>query len=104
MLFASQSPPIDGKYYQKPAVAYVDADGTFESATSHKYKDGIAVGKHKILISASDAQGKLLIPSEYGNIDTTPLEIDAEESPFELKIRKPTAEERKNTKVEKSLY
>ena len=90
IIFESAAPPIDEATHARPAVAYLKADGTFESVTSYKYGDGLIRGKHKVLLSAADVSGKPLFPPEYADINTTPAEIDTADSPLEIKIRKPT--------------
>ena len=90
IMFGSFAPPADGDAHPRPAVAYLKADGTFESVTSYKYGDGLVRGKHKVLLSGADAGGKPLFPIEYADINTTPAEIDTADSPLEIKIPKPT--------------
>jgi len=104
VVFKSEAAPIDEIYHARPAVAYVGADGTFTSVTSHKYGDGLVPGKHKVILSAVDAEGKPLIPREYSDPNTTPLELDTADSPLVLKIRKPTAEERQAAQPPQSEY
>lgn len=98
IVFESQAEAISENTHPRPAVAYVSPDGTFSSATSAKYGDGLVRGRHKVLVSATDASGKLLIPPEYSDVKTTPLEVDTADSPFHMKIRKPTKEESKPRK------
>ena len=99
IMFQSQAPAIDGICYPRPAVSYPNTNGTFGSVTSYKYGDELVRGKHKVILSATDAAGEVLIPPEYGDVSTTPLEIDTADSPLELKVRKPTEAERKLGKV-----
>ena len=90
--FAPQAAPIDAKTHPRKGIAQVNvSDGTFQFATTHKHADGVVAGKHKVLVTAYSKDGKSdeVIPKEYGHPATTPLEIDASESPLELKVRKP---------------
>jgi hypothetical protein len=95
--FEPLASPLDEKTHAKAGNAQVDpADGSFESVTTYKYGDGIVRGRHKVLFSeraaapgAAQAATKKLVPEEYRDSATTPLEIDSGDSPFEFKISKP---------------
>ena len=98
--FISQSDPVDPKTHPRPGTAAVNVeDGSFDTVTSHKYGDGIVVGRHKVLITAFDAmpegqRGHMLnpsnvIPPEYRAPNATPLEVDANDSPFTFRVRRP---------------
>ena len=67
------------------------ADGTFSAATSHKFSDGIVAGTHKVLILALDANQNPTpaVPAIYRSPETTPLQVEANESPFQFQIPKP---------------
>ena len=67
----------DGVSYPRVATAKVAAGGEFESATTHKYADGLVTGKHKVYLKIAPGQnGQPLVPSDYLNPETTPLTID----------------------------
>jgi hypothetical protein len=90
--FSPQAAPVDQKTHPRPGIALVDvSDGTFAFATTHKHADGIVAGKHKVLVVAygKDGKGTDVVPREYEHPATTPVEIDASESPFEIKVQKP---------------
>jgi hypothetical protein len=36
-----------------------------------------------------DKQGRLLVPKEFTNIATTPLTVDTNDLPFDIKVPKP---------------
>jgi hypothetical protein len=94
VIFVSQTPPVDPKIHPRPGVATVDrATGTFTSATSHKANDGLVRGKHKVTLSPAGPMPSVasLLPAEYRDTNTTPLEVDTAQQPFELKVRKPKA-------------
>ena len=85
--------PKDGAF-PRPAEAVVDAQGNFSSVTSYKPGDGLMPGKHKAAIYyATDAQGKSLIPKEFGHASTTPLIVevteDSADAPLEIKVPRP---------------
>jgi hypothetical protein len=80
--------------FPRPAEAVVDASGNFSSVTSYKPGDGLMPGKHKAAIYyATDAQGKSLIPKEFGHASTTPLVVevteDSADAPLEIKVPRP---------------
>jgi hypothetical protein len=89
--FLSETPPIDPKTYPKPGMGIVDkATGEFHAITTHKANDGLVRGRHKVVLGTP--RGPVLpsiVPSEYCNSAKTPLEVDTDSQPFELKVRKP---------------
>ena len=95
VFFVPQSPPLDEKTYPRDGIAEVNvSDGTFSLATSHKYGDGIVPGTHKVLITAygpEDASNA--VPAIYSKIETTPIEIDAKDTPFHFTIARQTEQE-----------
>src|SRR5690349_18981350 len=49
--FEPEAAPIDAKTFPRKAYGRVNvADGMIDTVTTHKYGDGIVVGKHKVLI------------------------------------------------------
>jgi hypothetical protein len=92
--FESQSEGIDEKTRPRPGMAVVKEDGTFGQVTSSPQAigKGIVPGKHKVVIRAfDDMEAQLdVIPPEYSDVTTTPIEIDTnEKTHFDLKIKKP---------------
>ena len=90
--FLPQAPPLDERTHPRPGRAAVrTSDGSFDTVTSHKYGDGIAAGKHKVLVFSFDAQRRPTgtVPREYTQASTTPLEVDTAQAPFRLTIKKP---------------
>ena len=71
-------------------------DGTFSSVSSHRANDGLAVGKHKVVIVSfkKGPQGaptpSAAVPAIYRQESSTPLEVDVNSSNqfLELKVRK----------------
>jgi len=89
LAFISQLEPVDGKFHARPASAFTNEQGDFDSATSRRQGDGIVRGKHKILVILEAPNSERIVPPEYMNPRTTPLEVDAQDTPFDLRIRKP---------------
>jgi hypothetical protein len=95
--FEPLRPPIDAKTHPKAGMAKVDPrDGSFKQVTTYKFGDGIVRGRHKVLLSdgtaaagPEDDADKSLIPQEYRDGATTPLEVDSRDSPFTFEIPKP---------------
>lgn len=90
VVFTSQQPPVDGKRFPRPASALPDDQGYFPVVSSLRYDDGIVPGKNKVSIIYEGKQPERYIPREYSNPDTTPIEVDSKDSPFEFKIKKPS--------------
>ena len=89
--FVPQTDPLDPKTYPKNGYTRADAQGNFSAFTSYRDGDGVVQGKHKVLIVTRDPIGRATdtIPQEYWGAQTTPLEVDTADSPFDLKVRKP---------------
>jgi hypothetical protein len=89
--FVPQTAPIAAKTHPRPGTATVSKDGTFSSATTYKFNDGLVKGKHKvILVGANGAPiPPSIVPPEYCDPIKTPLEVDTAQLPFDLKVRKP---------------
>ena len=92
LIFIPVSPPVSPRLYPRPGFARVDPKtGAFSSATSRKPGDGIAKGAHKVLISGDNRQPlpENVVPMEYADFTTTPLEVDTKTSRFNIKVRRP---------------
>ena len=94
VVFNPQAEAIDPATHPRPGEANVNvADGTFSEATSHKYGDGVTVGKHKIqVISLDEMENETdAVPEIYRRVETTPLEFDIDKGSdyIELEIKKP---------------
>ena len=82
---------IDKKTRPRAADANVNVeDGAFKEATSHKFGDGIVPGRHKVTVRAFDADMNELpiIPKSYTLVAETPLEINAADAPFAIRVPK----------------
>lgn len=92
--FESQATAKDGgRAHPRPASAPVNpSDGSFSSATTLKYGDGLVRGKHKVsldLVPLENGPARP-IPDEYRQAATTPLVVDTAKLPLEIRIPKPT--------------
>ncbi len=79
-----------------PPSGQTEADvgsGIFHSVSSYRPNDGLAVGKHRVLVAAfSQAKNGRRIPSpavpkRYSRAETTPIEVEISESDQELEIK-----------------
>lgn len=91
--FIPQAEPVNAKLHPRPGTTYVNvADGTFAEVTSHKFADGLVVGKHKVVVvSLDDKESQTdVVPKLYQRSETTPLEIEVgpETKTLELKVKK----------------
>lgn len=90
LIFLAQDADPVGTAHPRPARANVDAQGSFDCVTSHKYGDGLIPGKHKVVLQIAPVQdGKPLVAEEYTRSETTPLEIDTADAPLEIVIPRP---------------
>ena len=88
--FAAQDAPTVEGAYPRPAVANVDSSGHFDCVTSYKYGDGLIPGRHKVAVQqATGPGGRPLVPKEYTSIATTPLMVNTDDAPLEIKVPKP---------------
>lgn len=89
LIFFPLVPPRDPKTHPRTGTADVNPeDGTFASATTHKWGDGLIRGKYKVSIYTGDKYSAA-VPREYCDPDTTPLEVDASKQPMVITIKKP---------------
>jgi hypothetical protein len=92
LMFSSMDVAPVGTAHPRPGMANVDANGNFDCVTSYKYGDGLVKGKHKVAVqAANEREGKPVVPKEYASTETTPLEIDAANTPLDIKVPKPKA-------------
>jgi hypothetical protein len=92
LTFIPLSPPVSPKLHPRPGFARVDPKtGAFSSATSRKPGDGIAKGAHKVLVSGENRQPlpEDLVPVEYADFTSTPLEVDTKSGRFNLRVKRP---------------
>ena len=90
--FVPQVPPLDPKTVPPYGLAEVDPKtGRFNVVTSHNYGDGLVRGEHKVVIQTIDKRDHPmgLVPREYTQAKKTPLVVNTNQSPFDLKVRKP---------------
>lgn len=90
LTFDPLAPPLDTKTHPRKGIGYVGVeDGVIQPITTYKYGDGVTRGKHRLMVVATDASNKLLVPKEYTSARTTPLEVDTDTMPLAIKIPKP---------------
>lgn len=92
LTFIPLSPPLDPRRYPRPGFVSVDPKtGAFQSVTSRKPGDGIAKGAHKVVIAGANRRPlpEELVPNEYADFNTTPLEVDTKNGVFHLKVKRP---------------
>jgi hypothetical protein len=72
------------------------ADGTFAAVTSRRRDDGLALGKHKVIVIAYNTNAKgnpapsKAVPAKFQQASTTPLEVDVQSADqfIEIKVSK----------------
>ena len=72
-----------GKEHPRPGLAQLNEDGTFEYATTHKHRDGLIPGKHKVTVRVLDENQNPIpgvIPDKYTDPKRTPVEVEVKGS------------------------
>jgi len=90
--FMPENAPVVGNLHPRGGLSNVDVKtGEFKSVTSHTPRDGLVPGKHKVIITGDDnvPLPASIVPEDYADFKTTPLEVDTEYTPFHLKVTKP---------------
>ena len=93
LTFFPEAPALDAKTFPRPGMGVADPQtGVFNSISSHRAGDGLIRGKHKVTLTAlnRDPLPASVVPREYANVATTPLEVDTDvPDSFILTIPKP---------------
>ena len=97
LVFIPVNPPQSPDPKMSAPKAKVDvhsADGTFpaDEVTSHNFGDGLLPGKHKVQIIPYDDKDQILpglVPQEYRDAKTTPVEVDTANGELIIKVKKP---------------
>ena len=94
VFFVPQDIPAVGEKHARTAQATLGKDGGIESVSTAGLNDGLAVGRHKVVLQPCNADLTLrlsAVAAKYCNPMTTPLEIEVtRQGPnrFELKVEK----------------
>jgi hypothetical protein len=97
LTFIPVGPPVIPTRHPRPGFTFVDPKtGKFQSATSRRPGDGIAKGVHKVLIGGQNRQllPEDVVPVEYADFSTTPLEVDTRAGMFNLTVKRPVSVEK----------
>jgi len=81
LFFLPQVSAVDAKTYPRNATAEVNVeDGTFSNASTFSFGDGVIPGTQKVVVRAysENDEPSPAVPEKYGNVDTTPLEVQIE--------------------------
>jgi len=97
LTFYPQRPMLDPETHPRPGMALADpATGEIWDVSSHRASDGLVAGVHRVTLTTLERTplpGDLL-PAEYADPGTTPLEIDTAKLPFRLLVRRPPGGQR----------
>lgn len=93
--FIPQTPPRDAKTVPRPGLAGMADDGTIEQVTTYNYGDGLVRGEHKVIVKSKTGSGKrtAAVDAIYSSVSTTPLTVNTDEQPFDIKVAKPRSGE-----------
>ena len=94
LTFYPQRPMRDPKTHPRPGMAMAEsATGEILDVSSHLASDGLVAGVHRVTLTTLERAPLPadLVPAEYADPGTTPLEIDTAKLPFRLLVRRPPA-------------
>lgn len=89
VIFVSTAPPMGNGVRTPQAVAYPDSTGNFSQVSSIRRGGGMAVGEYKVAVMYEGADARRIVPKDYISSKSTPLIVNTDESPFNLKVPKP---------------
>lgn len=89
VIFSPTAPPVDGEMYPPSSAAFPDADGNFSRVSSSRPGGGLVRGEHKVAVLYQDIDSKRFVPREYISPKTTPLTVNTDDAPFEIRIPRP---------------
>jgi hypothetical protein len=90
--FIPQTATAIGKTSPKAGACFVDTKtGELQKVTTHTPFDGLVRGKHKVQITGQNhvPLPTSIIPADCADPQKTPLEVDTDHLPFEIKVPKP---------------
>ena len=88
IVFAPTAPPVNGDMYPPRGTAYPDENGNFASVSTSR-PGGMVRGEQKVAILYQDVDSKRFVPKEYTSPKTTPLIVNTDDAPFEIKVPRP---------------
>jgi hypothetical protein len=83
-----------GKTHPKAGFCFIDTKtGEFRDVTTHTPFDGLVRGKHKVQVTGQNhvPLPTTIVPAEYADPSKTPLVVDTDHLPFEIKVAKPAS-------------
>jgi hypothetical protein len=89
VIFSPTAPPINGEMYPPSGTAFPDEDGNFSRVSSSRAGGGVVRGEQKVAILYQDVDSKKFVPKEYTSPKTTPLVVNTDNLPFEIKVPRP---------------
>lgn len=90
IVFAPTAPPINGEMFPPRGTAYPDDNGDFASVSTSR-PGGMVRGEQKVAIMYQDVDSKRFVPMEYTSPKTTPLVVNTDDAPFDIKVPRPKA-------------
>ena len=89
LIFVSTAPPLENGVRPPQAAAYPDASGNFSKVSSIRQGGGMAAGEYKVAIMYEGVDAKRFVPKEFISPKSTPLTVNTDDAPFDLKIPRP---------------
>jgi hypothetical protein len=88
IVFAPTAPPINGDMFPPRGTAYPDENGNFASVSTSR-PGGMVRGEQKVAVMYQDVDSKRFVPREYTSPKTTPLVVNTDNAPFDIKVPRP---------------
>ena len=89
LTFYSDAAPVDNKFRPRPGSAFPDEKGNFSEAMTRRPADGLVVGIHHVTVGYMGRSTAGIVSDEYTLKDQTPLIVDTNRQPFEIKVPRP---------------
>lgn len=83
------TPPKGEDIHPPSAEAFPDEQGAYSEINSPIRGGGMVRGEQKVVIVYRDVVASQHVPKEYTSPKTTPLVVDTDDAPFDIKVPRP---------------
>lgn len=89
VVFSPTTPPVNGEFFPPSGAAFPDENGNFDRVSSSRRGGGLVRGEQRVAILYQDVDSTKFVPKEYTSPKSSPLLMDTDDSPFEIKVPRP---------------
>lgn len=89
LIFVPTTPPKGEDIHPPSAEAFPDEQGAYSEINSPIRGGGMVRGEQKVVIVYRDVVASQHVPKEYTSPKTTPLVVDTDDAPFDIKVPRP---------------